>query len=100
MNIRGYLKIEAFVQHYPTAKSSLIRWRKLVNSSIYLNFNELKLTFPSASSVKDNKGNSLVVFNINGNHVRLITSIDYDTGEVLIRYVLTHSEYDKNNWKG
>jgi mRNA interferase HigB len=40
-----------------------------------------------------------VVFDIKGNDYRLITIILYPVRHVYIRYVLTHAEYDKGNWK-
>ncbi len=41
----------------------------------------------------------LIVFNIGGNKYRLIASIHFNRGKVYIRRVLTHSEYDKGDWK-
>jgi HigB_toxin, RelE-like toxic component of a toxin-antitoxin system len=38
-------------------------------------------------------------FNIVGNDLRLITEISYVDQTVLIRHVLTHAEYDKEDWK-
>lgn len=40
-----------------------------------------------------------VVFNIGGNNFRLIAYVDYKQGKVFIRAVLTHAEYDKDDWK-
>lgn len=42
---------------------------------------------------------NFTVFNISGNRYRLIVLIDYTYQEIYIRQVLTHAEYDKNNWK-
>lgn len=39
------------------------------------------------------------VFNIKGNQYRLITEINYRTGRVFVRHVLTHAEYDRGRWK-
>jgi mRNA interferase HigB len=39
------------------------------------------------------------VFNIGGNKYRLIVFIDYTYQKVFIRHVLTHAEYDKDDWK-
>lgn len=99
MYIIAYSKIASFLQAHPNAESSLNSWFKLISKRNYNSFNELKLTFPSADTVKDNKGNSLVVFNIHGNNVRLIAAIHYNRNKVFIREILTHAEYDKNKWK-
>jgi mRNA interferase HigB len=54
----------------------------------------LHQTFPSADLVE-----RLTVFNIAGNKFRLITRVEYQRQEIYIRNVLTHAEYDKEDWK-
>ncbi|MBD2608918.1 type II toxin-antitoxin system HigB family toxin [Scytonema hofmannii FACHB-248] len=54
----------------------------------------LRQVFPSADLV----GN-FIVFNISANNYRLITYIDYEFQITFVRAVLTHAEYDKENWK-
>ena len=76
------------------SKTGLIIWNKFVSCSQWQNFVELRKTFPSADQV----GN-FTVFNISGNKYRLIALVDYKYQKVFIRYILTHSEYDKGNWK-
>jgi mRNA interferase HigB len=39
------------------------------------------------------------IFNIRGNHYRLITEINYQYQQILIREILTHEEYDNDKWK-
>lgn len=99
MHVIAYPKIALFLQNHPNAEAALNSWFKLISRTNYNNFNELKTTFPSADTVKDNNGNSLVVFNIQGNNVRLIAAIHYNRHKVFIRDILTHAEYDKNKWK-
>jgi mRNA interferase HigB len=36
-----------------------------------------------------------VIFNIRGNHYRLVVHIHYNTRIVYIRFVVTHREYDQ-----
>lgn len=42
---------------------------------------------------------NFTVFNIKGNNYRLIVNINYIKQIIYIKYVLTHTEYDKNYWK-
>ena len=58
------------------------------------NLAELKMTFPSVDLV----GNCYV-FNVGGNKYRVIARIHFNRRMVFIRFVLTHSEYDKEKWK-
>ncbi len=52
---------------------------------------DIKRHYPSADILPGNR----VVFNIKGNHYRLITKIHYNTGIVFIRFVGTHADYDR-----
>jgi mRNA interferase HigB len=38
-----------------------------------------------------------VVFNIGGNKFRLVVAVRYDLGIVFIRFVGTHTQYDRIN---
>jgi mRNA interferase HigB len=40
-----------------------------------------------------------MIFDIAGNNYRLIATIDYEAGQISIKAILTHAEYDKENWK-
>lgn len=42
---------------------------------------------------------NFTVFDIGGNKYRLITYIDYVKNKIFIRHVLTHAEYDREQWK-
>jgi len=39
------------------------------------------------------------IFNIGGNKYRLATSINYRTGKIYIRHVMTHEECSRKDWK-
>ena len=38
------------------------------------------------------------IFNVGGNKYRLATIINYRTGKVFVRHVLTHDEYGGRDW--
>jgi mRNA interferase HigB len=61
-------------------------------------------TFESIEDVREvlphaDKIGKLTVFNIGGNKVRLVAAIHYNRHKIYIRAVLTHTEYDKGDWK-
>lgn len=85
--------VDLWTRH-PDSREALARWHKILEKSVYQNFVELRLTFPSADQV-----GQYTVFNIGGNKCRLIASIHYGRGRVYIRHVLTHEEYNRGLWK-
>lgn len=54
---------------------------------------DVKAKYGNASILKDGR----VVFNICGNHYRLVTWINYDFHTIYIRFIGTHKEYDQIN---
>jgi hypothetical protein len=53
----------------------------------------------AADQVRVASGNPVMVFNICGNHFRLVCAIHYNTGKVFLLRFLTHAEYDQDRWK-
>ncbi len=94
MRIISRRTLREFWEKHSTAQTGLLLWYQRVSNSEFQNFNDLRQVFPSADQV----GN-FTIFNISGNNYRLITYIDYEYQTVFIRAVLTHAEYDKENWK-
>ena len=86
--------LREFWEKHSNAKSGLLLWYQRISKGEFTNFNELRRIFSSADVV----GN-FVVFNIGGNNYRLIAHIDYETRMLFVRAILTHAEYDKENWK-
>ena len=86
--------LKNFWQKYPNSKNPLLAWYKITSGSDWKNFSDVRQVFSSADMV-----GQLTVFNIGGNKYRLITKIAFATHKVYIRAVLTHTEYDKGNWK-
>ena len=70
---------------------ALERWYEIVEAAQWQNFAEMKADFGSVDAV----GNQHYVFNIRGNKYRLIVVVKFTIGHLFIRFVGTHSEYDK-----
>ena len=55
---------------------------------------DVRKTYPHADAVGD-----FTVFNIGGNKYRLAVYIKYPSRRIYIRYVMTHEEYSREDWK-
>lgn len=69
-------------------------WYRIAKRARWKNLMDVRQLFPAADVV-----NEFTVFNIKGNAYRLITEINYRTGTIFLRHVLTHAEYSKEGWK-
>jgi len=70
-------------------------WAHIVEEAEWKSHNELKLDFPSADYV----GNNRYVFNIQGNNYRIVAVAVFIPGILKIRFIGTHAEYDKIDCK-
>ncbi|EIJ36685.1 type II toxin-antitoxin system HigB family toxin [Thiothrix nivea] len=84
---------EAALEH-PDCATALLGWYQVMKCGNFTNFADLKTAFNSIDKV-----GRLYVFDIGGNKLRLIAAIHFNTGKVFIRAVLSHRDYDKDNWK-
>lgn len=75
----------------PRSKIALEDWFIKTSRATWACFADIKRTFNSV----DNVGNQHYVFNIKGNDYRLVVVIQFVPQRVFIRFVGTHSEYDR-----
>jgi mRNA interferase HigB len=94
MHVITRKRLNEFAAKHPETRPALAQWYHLARKTRFRNFVDLRPTFPSADVV-----GKFTVFDIGGNKVRLIAAIHYNRGELYIRHVLTHEEYDRGNWK-
>jgi mRNA interferase HigB len=69
-------------------------WYRMAKKARWKNLLEVRQQLPSADAV-----GRFTVFNIKGNAYRLVTEINYQSGRIFIRVVLTHADYSKGGWK-
>jgi len=94
MNTISLKKIRSFVQLHPDAKSSLTAWYKTAKKARWRSFAAVREVYPHADLV-----GKYTIFNVRGNHYRLIAEINYQYQQILIREILTHDEYSKDKWQ-
>jgi mRNA interferase HigB len=85
--------LEAGQRHKELAEPLDI-WYRVAKKAIWRNLIDVRRVFPSADSA-----GGFTIFNIKGNAFRLITEINYRTGRIFLRHVLTHAEYGRGGWK-
>jgi mRNA interferase HigB len=66
-------------------------WYQEASKALWDGPRDIKADYPTASFLQDNR----VIFNIKGNHYRLIVRINYSYKIVWIRFIGTHAQYDK-----
>ncbi len=93
MRIIAKRTLKEFWVKYQDSKDQLIEWHNIVSKAKWQNPNEIKIVFPSA----DHVGNNRIVFNICHNKYRLIAVFRYNIQMVYIRFISTHKEYDRIN---
>jgi mRNA interferase HigB len=94
MHVITRKRLNDFAQRYPDSRTALASWYQIIKRNNFASIEEVRELFPAADKV-----GRLTVFNIGGHKVRLIAAIHYNRHKVYIRAVLTHSEYDRGDWK-
>ena len=91
MRVVAKRTLREFWERYADSKAALESWYKEAKKATWQSPQEVKKEYPSASIIEGNR----VIFNIKGNHYRLIVKINYPFQIVWIRFIGTHAEYDK-----
>ena len=77
----------------PDSEQYLKTWFDTTMNSNWKTPNDVKMTYANASILKENR----IIFNIKGNAYRLVAKFNFEKQWVFIRFIGTHSEYDKIN---
>jgi len=95
MRIISHKTLREFTEKHSQSRQPLDDWYKLALRIEWRTPADIKRIFPSADILPDNR----VIFNISGNHYRLVVKIEYKFQIIYIRFVGTHAEYDQINAK-
>lgn len=91
MRIIAAKTINAYRACFPAADGALKAWAAIMKRGNFQHFSALKSLFGSADFVPPDR----VIFNIKGNHFRLITAIDFGRKAVFIKWFGRYKEYNK-----
>ena len=84
---------------FPKAVGYLATWRKVVMAARWATIVDVRKDYPKTDAVTVKSGKTVYVFNVCGNTYRMIAAIHFDKQRVFTLRLMTHAEYDKNDWK-
>ena len=93
MNVLAKRTLLEYAAKYPEAREALLWWYDLVRRSDFESFADVQQMFTAVSWV----GPEYLVFNIKGNHFRLITTVDFTFKMIRVKAFMRHKDYD--HWK-
>lgn len=91
MRIFSKSTLKKFWEENADAEQALKTWYEEANDAIWKMPLDIKMVYPKASIVADNR----VVFNICGNKYRLVVKFNYEKEWAFIRFIGKHSDYDE-----
>jgi mRNA interferase HigB len=91
MRIIALSTLRAFWAKHPQAEVPLRVWYAEASRAGWKSPADIKSAHRSASFLANNR----VVFNVKGNDYRLVVAVHYNRGMMFIRFVGTHSQYER-----
>jgi len=83
--------LREFWEKFPVTEQYFKTWYDTAMNSDWKSPSDVKQTYANASILKENR----IVFNIKGNSYRLVTKFNFEKQWIFIRFVGSHTEYDK-----
>ena len=100
MHVIHPARIAEYARKHRDAARPLKQWLADAQAAQWRDITDVRMAYPHADAARVSSGATVTIFNIKGNHYRLIVSIHYNRQRLFIRDFLTHAEYDKDTWKG
>ncbi len=91
MRVISRKTLRDFYERHADSKAPLEAWFHEAKAALWKTPKDISARYPSADFLPGNR----VVFDIGGNHYRLVARIHYNTGIVFVRFVGTHAAYDR-----
>jgi mRNA interferase HigB len=93
MRIIAFSTLRMFWEKHPDTEMPLRAWYAEASRAVWRTPADIKAAYRNASFTAQNR----VVFNIKGNDYRLVVAVHYDRGQMFVRFVGNHRQYDKIN---
>jgi len=90
----GKDKIDAFAKKHPQARQALLAWHAEAKDAVWKTPQDIKERYGHASFLSENR----VIFNIKGNDYRLAVRVYFARGHIIVEWIGTHAECDKQRF--
>jgi len=94
MYVISMKRLREFWAIHPKSERPLRAWFQIADRNRWNSLDEIRRTLPATDGV-----GKCLVFNISGNHFRLIAYANYRAHKLYVLKVMTHAEYSKDRWK-
>ncbi|MGA3190727.1 MAG: type II toxin-antitoxin system HigB family toxin [Bryobacteraceae bacterium] len=94
VKVLGEAMIARFAQKHTASRKPLQRFLEIARAADWPHFPALKRSFAAA----DYTSRGMVIFDIGGNKYRLVVTVSFEKQILLIERVLTHEEYDREDF--
>lgn len=89
--LRNFVASRVGHKDHGALKAALDAWFDEVQKARWASSAGVKRRYATASIVSAER----IVFNIEGNHYRLVVAVDFEKGIVWIKWIGTHADYDR-----
>jgi mRNA interferase HigB len=95
VRVFGEIVIAGFARKHPASRKPLQRFMAIARAAEWPHLPALKTTFPATDFAP---ATGTLIFNIAGNKYRLIARVDFKEQLLVVETVLTHHEYDSEDF--
>lgn len=94
MNVIGKRGLRKLTAKHPETETEALDWYRLAAAADWTCLADVRKTFPRADLIGE-----VLVFDLLHNRYRLIATVFFASREIYIKALLTHREYDREEWK-
>ena len=91
MILLGRDLLDAYMLRHADTRQPLASWVQEVAAARWVTPQDIKSRYRSADFLSGNR----VIFNLKGNHHRIVVAVSYQAGIVRVSWIGTHAEYSK-----
>jgi mRNA interferase HigB len=94
VNVISQHGLRKLTTKHPGTESDALQWFRTATAADWSCLADVGTKFPTADQLGE-----VLVFNLGHNRYRLITTVFFAGREIYVKALMTHKEYDREEWK-